>query len=403
MRASSPFLAVALCVAAGTAPAQSNPYYIGISQSFGYEDNLIRLRDGQATPAGLFKSDTVSSTALVAGINQSFGRQRLSGSGSVRANRYRNNSAFDNEGYNLNLGLQWQTIESLSGSVSVGADRSLRADLRDINGAFINGTNSQSTRDIDLRVRYGLFGPWALQGGLNWRQDEYSAPQSAFRNYDQQGGNIGVRWRPGGSTELGLGISRTRVDYPELLVGRANPNDRRVTDNVDLSAYWAPTGASTLSARVSRGRTDYDPFPDRNFTATTGALEWGWQATGLVRLDTRLSRDTGQDSDRATTAYSRTTDSLRLTMEYSISAKLLANLGVGLYRRDIVGSGVFVSGISGRDDGSSVSLGLRWAALRSLSLGCSAIHEQRNASDNPALNDAFRASALTCFGQFVLQ
>ena len=409
MRATRTFLAAALAVLAllpllpATASAQSDPYYIGLSQTFSHEDNLIRLRDGQQTPAGLTKADTQSSTALVAGINQNFGRQRLSGSGSVRSNRYSNNSAFNNQGYSLNLGLQWETIESLSGSVSVAADRSLRADLRDRNGNFITGGNSETSRDLDLRARYGLFGPWSLTAGAAWRKDRFSSDQSSFRDYDQSSGNAGVRWRPGAQTEFGLGLSQTRVDYPQLFANQVNPNDRRTTNNIDLSAVWTPSGISAINARLSRGRTSYDPFPDRNFSATTGALEWNWQATGRLRLDTRLARDIGQDSDRATTAFSRTTDTLRFAAEFGVSAKVTANAVASTYKRQIVGNGLFVSNVSGQDDGYGLSLSLRWIALRSLSFGCTAGYERRNASDNAVLSDAYKGNAVSCFGQFVLQ
>jgi hypothetical protein len=388
---------------AGAVLAQQSPYYIGISQGLTYEDNLIRLRDNQQTPPGLFQADTVSSTALVAGVDQTWGRQRLQGSGSVRANRYKNNRDFDNQGYSLNLGLQWETIERLSGSVRIAADRQLRADLRDRAGNFILGDNSEASQDIDLRVRLGIAGPWALQAGGSWRKDRFSAEASKFRDYDQRAGSASLRYRPSAASEFGIGLSRSQVDYPRLLTGLPSSNDRRITDNVDLSALWAPSGLSTLTARFSRSKTSYQPFPDRNFTANTGTVDWNWQATGRTRIVARLARDIGQDSDRATTAYSRITDTLSLGLEYGVSAKVLLNANVGAYRRDIVGNGFFVAGVSGSDDGNTATLGIKWAALRSLTLGCNAIHDKRGASDNPLLNDAYSANAVSCFGQFVLQ
>ena len=111
-------LAPCLALACTAAMAQSSPYYIGVAQTLAHNSNLVALRDNQPVPAGLSKSDTVSSTALVAGIDQPFGRQRLTGTANLSSNRYSRNSEFNSSGYALRLGLDWQTIERLSGRVS---------------------------------------------------------------------------------------------------------------------------------------------------------------------------------------------------------------------------------------------------------------------------------------------
>jgi len=391
-----------LALSSAAAWAQASPYYIGIAQTFSYEDNLIRLRDGQATPAGLSKADTVSSTALVAGLDQTFGRQRLFGNATLRANRYQDNDEFNSQGYSVAGGLQWQTIERLSGSVRLNADRALRADLRDRSDNFIAGENSETATSLELSAALGVAGPWAIEGGASWRKVTYSAAAAQFREYKNQGTTLGVRWRPGASLSLGLGIGRSTVDYPNLLLA-ANPNDRRVNDSVDLTATWVPSGASNLNVRISRNKTQYDQFSSRDFSATSGSLSWVWVPTGRLRVTTLLARDIGQDSDAATTAFSRTTDSFSVQLNYDVSAKITAGLNLNTYRRDIDGTGIFVTGFGGRDSGDSASLNLRWAALRSLSLGCTVSREQRRANSNPALNDIYSAGAFSCFGQFTLQ
>ena len=96
---------VAGVVASSPAWAQSSPYYLGVAQSLGHESNLYRLGDNQVLPAGLSKSDTVSGTSLVAGVDQKIGRQRVYGSANLRANRYSSNKSLNNDSYGLNLAL----------------------------------------------------------------------------------------------------------------------------------------------------------------------------------------------------------------------------------------------------------------------------------------------------------
>jgi hypothetical protein len=398
----SALVAAMLAAAAGAALAQSSPYYIGVAQTFTHEDNLVRLRDGQQLPAGLSKADTISSTALVAGLDQTFGRQRVFGNATLRTNRYQDNSDFNTQGYSASGGLQWQTIEQLSGSVRLGADRALRADVRDRNDAFILGKNDETSTTLDITAALGVAGPWSLEAGFNWRKVNYSAAAAQFREYDTKAGTFGVRWRPGATLSLGLGIGRSTVDYP-LLLTTPDTNDHRASDSVDLSATWEASGASSVAAKVSRNKTKYSQFAERDFSATSGSLAWTWLPGARLRLTTRLSRDIGQDADRATTAFSRTTDALSVQAVYEISAKVSTTLVYNTYQRRIVGNGLFVTGISGTDKGDQATLSVRWAALRSLTVGCDYSHDQRRPATNPLLNDVYTANAYSCYGQFTLQ
>ncbi|MBC7940698.1 MAG: hypothetical protein H7Z19_13190 [Chitinophagaceae bacterium] len=399
-------LGLALCCAAALCPAawaQSSPYYIGVSQSFAHDSNLIRLRDGQAAPAGFSKSDTISSTGLVAGVDQTFGRQRLSGSGALRANRYSNNSDFDSQSYSANLDLAWQTIERLSGNLTLGADRALRADLRDRNDQFIATDNNETSRRFGATVSLGVAGPLGLEAGYSRSDVSYSAPEAAFNDYEQSSASAGIRWRLGGSSSVGLGVRQTRTDYPQLLVGLADPSDRRKRDDIDLNGTWVPSGASRFDLRLSRGKTKHDRFTQRDFTGNTGALAWSYTPGGRTRLNARLSRESGQDATRATTASSQITESLSLSADYEVSAKVMAMASLQNYRRTLDGSGQFQTSVRGRDRGTLWSLGARWQALRGLTLACQAGREERSTNSSPLLNDPFSASSYSCSGQFVLQ
>jgi|CXWL01.1.fsa_nt_gi hypothetical protein len=390
-------------LAALAAQAETSPYYIGATLSVAHDSNLIRVRDGQAVPAGLSASDTTTSAALLAGIDQTWGRQHLSGNATLRENRYARNGGFNSQGYTLNLGLDWQTIERISGKVNVSADRTLRADVRDVNDQFILHTNAENASQLDLSVRVGLVTQLSAEAALLRRDVRYSAREADYREYQQSGGSLGLRWQLGGSTTAGLGLRQTRTDYPRLLVSLPDTRDLRTRNDVDLSATWAPAGASTVDLRVSRGSTSHQQFSDRDFSATTGALTWAWQPTGKLRFNTRAARDTGQDADRATTAYTRTTDTLRLRAAYDLSAKIALNASASRYSRTLVGRGLFVAGVEGRDSGNGFELGLRWAPYRSTIVGCSASHDRLGRNGNPRLNDAYRASGYSCWGQFILQ
>jgi len=396
-------LAPCLALACAAATAQSSPYYIGVAQTLAHNSNLIALRDNQALPAGLSKSDTVSSTALVAGIDQPFGRQRLSGTANLSSNRYSRNSDFNSSGYALRLGLDWQTIERLSGRVSASSDRTVRADARDANDQFILRSNAETANQIDTSISVGLVTRLSAEAGLLRRDVRYSAVQAAFREYQQSGASLGVRFRPGSAVTWGLGLRQTRWDYPNLLAGTANPNDRRTRNDIDASVAYRPTGVSNFDLRLSSGKTEHDQFNQRDFSGITGSLGWEWQPGAKLRFTTRLARDSGQDADRVTTAYTRTTDTFRVGADYALSAKIAINGAVSAYSRSLAGRGVVVNGLTGREKGNSLALGARWAPLRSTVVGCNVANQRLGSNSNRVLNNSYSSSTTSCYGQFVLQ
>jgi len=387
---------------AAPAAAQESPYYIGLSQTLSSESNLVRLRDGQIIPAGVSQSDTVSATALVAGVDQRISRQRVYGSVSLRSTRYARNEQYNSQGYSLNLGLDWATVERISGTVGVSSSRTPRASVRSRGEQVISERNIETVNGANALVRVGLVTQWSAEFGLRQDALRYSASAADFREYTQRGTSAAVVWRPRAATRLSLGLGSNRTEYPTLLL-LPDPRDVRERDTIDLGATWDPGGASRLDLRLSQGKVQHDRFTERDYDATSGSVGWLWRPGAKLRVNTRLSRDTGQDVGAITTAFTRTTDQLRVGVDYALSAKVALDASAALYRRSVDGTGLFVGGIAGRDDGRNVSAGVRWAPLRNVSTGCSVGSEKRGTSSDPRLNDAYSSRSLSCFGQVVLQ
>ena len=114
-------------ISAGAA-AQTSPWYLGASLALTHEDNVYRLPDGVATPAGVSKADTITTASLLAGLDQPIGRQRLYGTASLRDNRFDRNRVLDNQGYALRAGLDWATGERIAGTLDLRAEWSATRD-----------------------------------------------------------------------------------------------------------------------------------------------------------------------------------------------------------------------------------------------------------------------------------
>src|SRR5438552_933532 len=115
-----PLLPLVAClglIAPTGARADPNPYYIGASQAFTHDSNVLRL------PEGSEQSDSFSTTTLLGGFDQPISRQRLYANGTLNYNRYKNRTDLNNTGYGLNAGWDWATIGHLSGTLSANLNR----------------------------------------------------------------------------------------------------------------------------------------------------------------------------------------------------------------------------------------------------------------------------------------
>lgn len=126
-----PCLALASALVVGShAQAQTSPYYIGLSQTLGYDSNVFRRDDRTVTipnpvdPANPIvqtpeSSGLISTTSLVGGFNQRIGRQRVYLDGRIGYTSYANQSQLDAPVYAISGGVDWETAEDWSGRLAL--------------------------------------------------------------------------------------------------------------------------------------------------------------------------------------------------------------------------------------------------------------------------------------------
>lgn len=408
----------ALLALAGAAQAETGPYYIGTSASYTRESNLFRLTDAQKSTfeaQGGSASDTYLTLALVGGVDQSIGRQRLYGDLSLRRNRFGDNDDLNSTSYGTKLGLDWETVGNLSGKLELNADRNLRFDAVNENGQRITQENNESVRRFDATVRLGAQSRLRLEGGYTRRTVGYSLAAAQFRDYEEDSVFLGVRYRPANAFTFGADARRTEGTYPTRLAKLStNPEDSLTRSQIDLLTVWAPGGASSVDGRLSFGKTSYEQFTDRDSSTPSWAVAWNWQPTGKLKLVTRLYRELGQNADvfsTVTTDDASKRTGLRLRADYELTGKILMDASVATVRRQLERTrtlnlpGIVVPGVTieGADRFTEFALGARWLATRAVSVGCNFRTERRGTNSNPEINEKYSANTFSCFGQFVLQ
>lgn len=411
MRKSRQTLAALGMTLAAAAAAQSNPWYVGATQTLGHDDNIYRLPAASAVSSG-----TISTTQLVGGLDLRPGRQHLSASAQVGHNRYSAQPQLDFNGYALDAALDWETAAHVSGRVELGANRRL--------GSFTSfttptgiGRNVEQTRHASALFRLGdarrsrLWFEAELNHDLRRSDIDLGSARPLLgepvvlgyeRDFTTTGVSFGGRYRVGGALVLGLGLHATRGDEDYRLrtpasaaVAREDSFDRH---DIDFIANWSPGGDSRVHARLSRGRTDVEHHLFmRDRSGWSGLLRWEWTPTAKLATDLRLARETNARSiSGSTETANEPVTSLELKARYALSAKVGASAALRHASRRL-DTGVPTDGTDRR---RGFDLGLEWAALRNLSLGCSIGHETRSVG---SLSAGYEATSTLCTARAVLQ
>lgn len=390
----------------GSALAQANPYYFGAAQAFTRENNVFRAADGLPE-----SNDTYSTTTLLLGVDQPVSRQRFFLDGSARYNKYSKNTQLDNAGYGVDVGWDWETVESLSGRIAYTGKQNLARFGADL-GPALTTKNLERTQEFLARGQYGGASLLSMEAAFVHRQLDYSAFQYDFLEFEQDALRLGLLVRPSSAVTFGIAGRYTKGKYPFALQtapGLFRADDYKRQD-ADLTAVWVPTGQSTLRARLSFTKEEHETVVTRDVSQTTGALGWEFKPTAKLALTTELIRDTGAETAfsglagagvNAVGNNSQLSTSVVVRVGYEVSAKVQLELSGRYVDRDLVNTQGGALPASGSDKFSEARLGLTWAPLRSLLFGCSVGHEQR--SSDSALSYSYTASVASCMGQIKLQ
>ncbi|MDC6168904.1 hypothetical protein [Paucibacter sp. XJ19-41] len=380
--------------------AQQSPYYLGASLGVTHVSNIYRSTPGQPS-----NSDNVTTATLLAGLDQRIGRQRLFGDASIRANHYENNRSLRNNGYALNAGVDWQTIERLSGQLSVNSNRSL-AQFNPGNGApEITKKNIEQTDQARASVRYGLVSLLSLDASLTHRRRDYSASEYNRYDYSQNAVSLGVTYRPSSALTLGVAGRYTDGKYPRFQpVANGFQSDDYTRKDIDLTGTWVASGASTLSGRLSFGKRDASQASSRDFSGGTGSISWKWQPTAKLLINSNLMRDSGDETSFATNGmisdYSRITTSASVNASYELTGKIVLDAGLNYADRDLTDPFLNTQIKSG-DKTTTLSLGGRWAVNRSTTLGCQLNRDKRTGLS--ILSTPYSANSYGCYAQLMVR
>lgn len=424
--------ALALVLLSGLTPlasrAEQSPYYFGLQQSLGYDSNIFRLPDRTQVGNVVLEpqsSGLISTTLLMAGLDQPIGRQRLYGDLSVGYASYGNQSQLDNPTYRLVAGLDWDTLEKVSGNLELRSGRRLGAfGDRDIPTG--QGDNDERYDRLAIVARLGdhLRSRAWLQADLVWdrirNEVDFLTPvpvsttpplrdTDGYERDDQAVAvGFGVRYRWLGSTIVGAGLrtesrslefAQRLTDPPEMV--DSTIDSRR--NDIDFFLEHRGGDVHELDARLSYGRTNYDSPSVADSNDWSGSLRWVFRPTAKIASHLRLLHDS-EDRDLGSSSIAdasgdRQTDAVEWQLDYEATAKVSLNLSAGLYRRDYERSAARFT-----DTDTAFWIGAKWSVQRITTLGCNVGTYRRSSTLTTAFgrND-YQGNALNCYVQLLVR
>ncbi|XHS80404.1 hypothetical protein ACFJGW_10620 [Burkholderiaceae bacterium UC74_6] len=393
------------------AQAQDNttPWYVGVSGGLTHLSNVYRAASG-TSQADRSNSDIVATGSLLGGLDQRFGRQHLTADGSISGNRYQHNRNLDNIGYSGRAGLDWYTVENISGNVTVGGSRQLSNN--NVGYGYVPQYEKNVVTDnyASFVAHKGVVTEWTLDVGADYQRRKYSNDYYRPLDYSQHDVWIGPSWRPSDKLRLGVDYRLTNGEIPyytrDLLTGQTTANSFKRHD-VDFTGTWVMSGASTLDWRLSRGNSKHQNSAGEDSSHTTGQVSWIWRPTGKLAFTTQFVHDTGlQTSFLSVLGYSyssyaqdQVVNTLRVSSTYQYSGKLSFGANASYSPsslRTTPSGGTTPTVYDFRDYSLNLSAG--WQYSRGISMSCQAGRQWRT---GPAALYPYTANSIGCSGQIL--
>jgi len=373
------------------------PRYIGVGQGFFYSTNVYHTPNGP--------SDTYSSTTLFGGFDQPIGRQRLHGKASVALNRYFDEKKQDNTSYDFALGLDWETVASLSGSLDGGVRQHL-AYLTVNTGVPTQTQNLAQTTWADAHARWGGTSVLTLEGTLRYSDINYSDESYASRESTGTSGSLALYYGGGGPLRVGIGGRYDRTETPKAGFDPIVPeylSNTATGRHLDFYLDYEVSGQVMTNLRLSYTDQSNSLVEASNFKGWTGRLAARWQATGKVLLSAYASRDTGFDSHFGSVAVvppgsppgtppvtrlydnNRLTYALDLGATYAATAKIDAAVGAHYTRAELVSVATDVlAPVESTDHQRLFYIGANYDFIRNGTASCRLARELRDVSGGNA-------------------
>lgn len=285
-----------LCLFAGSAWADLEPFSFGASENLQHESNLGHAGTNE-------RADWISTTELSGAINEPLGRDKLVGSAAVDFNRYKHSTNVDSTTYSAAAEFDWNTIGDLAGSL--GADSHRRqyfvGETSDfsIGGTPVSPTivkNLQTDNHAFARVSLGGESRLTFFGGADANRRSYSDDTFRINDERQWSTNLGTRYSTSPDLSFGLTGSYVRGDYPQGSPSATQSNFNN--KSISATTTWQVSGNTRMDGSLGYTNFYSDAFGVSGGTRhfANGSFNWVWTPPSHLTFRLGLRRSADADS-----------------------------------------------------------------------------------------------------------
>ena len=287
-----------LCLLAGSARAELEPFSLGASETIGHQSNFNHSDDSVRI------ADWTSTTELNAAVDEALGRDKLVASGAVDFNRYKRQHSLDATGFRGAAEFDWNTIGDLSGAIGADANRRQyvsgeTSDIVPVNSTtptatLINVRNLQTDTHQFARVSLGGESRWTIFGGVDANQRKYSNDLFSVNNERQWSTNAGTRYSTSPDLSFGVQGSYLHGEYPHGSVLVPDAPSRFSSRSFDLTSKWQASGNSALDATIGYTSDSNQALKGDNHFIN-GSVNWAWTPPSHFTVNVGFKRSSDAD------------------------------------------------------------------------------------------------------------
>ena len=377
-----------LCLVAGAARAELEPFSFDASETIQHESNILHTTE--ANP----KAGWLSTTEFRAALDQQIGRERLKASAAVDVDRYGHSVKDRNsQGYAAAGEFDWETVGDLSGAI--GADSRRHQYLYGLDaGTPSTSRNLQTDNHAFARVRLGGMARWSIFSGFDASQRKYSDPYFDFNEVQQWAVSGGTDYSTSPDLAFGVQGRYVRGKYP----GLAANLDSFSVKTLGVHTRWVTSGNTSLDANVGYTQQRTDGAADMRYV--NGAFNWHWTPPSHFTVTLGASRDSDTNAGTPATVASTgngvsgrsLNTAAHLDVGYELTAKVKLEADAQYIHRkyeDAQVPGPFTSGgkpllvsATGTTNTTRFTLGANYMPTRTISTGCSVSREVHTSGES---------------------
>ena len=352
-----------------------------LGQTITYDANIFRTPDSAGPQPGFnSKGDRIDATSVGFKINKPYALQRLQADFTQTTTRFNTFNFLNSEAITYRAAWLWALTPHLTGTLSTDSSQS------QVSFAQAGGSqkNLRTSTNRTLSVDGWLSGGWHVLGGVTQSEAKTEQVNLSTPSYDSRRIEAGVRYEAASANSVSVTRRTIPADTINQRLDPVNFIDTAYRDvESELKVHWKPSGNSMFDGTLNRKQRINEHFAQRDFSATTGELRYGWTPTGKLQINLSANRNispfvafgnTIQNSSYVIDNTLLIGAVLQADAKVSFSANLTRKLSN-------YGGPVFVvTGPPRQDDFRSLQVGVSWSPLRVLTLSANFEHDRRDSN-----------------------